>query len=124
MSSVEEVKAFLAETNRRIEAQNWVFIDRDVNLKALENLGLTKKAAVQGLKYLCATDFCEGPVPDRDKPGQSCWVFGQRVEGVMCYVKLIHETEPHWAPRLKILSFHEATWELDFPHREAPAAGD
>jgi len=45
------------------------------NLNALADLGLTIKLRKREILSLSLDDYCEGPEPDRDKPG-SVWKFG------------------------------------------------
>ncbi len=48
--------------------------------KSLAELGLTKEACTIEILGLSVTDYCKGPQPDKDRPGD-IWVFGKDTVG-------------------------------------------
>jgi hypothetical protein len=65
---------------------------------------------------LLVTDYCEGPVNDRNMPGD-LWVFGKVVAGKEVYIKLKLAT--FGSLRLvRVVSFHLARESLCYPYKE------
>ncbi len=53
----------------------------------MAKLGLTKKNLRDEIMTLSVENYCEGPNPDRDRPGY-IWVFGKQVGAEEIYIKL------------------------------------
>ena len=62
---------------------------------------------------LTVDDYCEGPEPDKDRPGE-VWLFGKRISGKEVYIKL-KIAQVGKEPIAKCLSFHPAKHPLCFP---------
>jgi len=92
------------------------FIPRVKNRDALLKLGLTKKNAEQEILSLSVADYCSGPEPDKDKPGE-IWEFGKMLKEREVYIKLkIAQAEEEQIA--KCISFHPPEFPLRFPLRE------
>jgi len=50
-------------------------ISRRKNLESLAKLGLTRHNCKEEILTLSVNDYCKGPVPDSDRPGD-IWEFG------------------------------------------------
>ena len=81
----------------------------------LARLGLTKANLEEVLLELSVTDYCQGPKPDRDRPG-NVWVFGREIEGHEVYIKL-KVAQVGEKQIAKCISFHIAKYPLKYPHR-------
>jgi len=91
-------------------------VSRRENLDALSDLGLTKKNLKEEILALSVQDYCEGPEPDRDRPGE-IWIFGKHIAGKDIYIKL--KIAQVGKERIaKCISFHAATFPLCFPYRD------
>ena len=61
------------------------------------------------------TDYCKGPQPDKDRPGD-IWVFGKEIAGSEVYIKLkIAQAGTHKIA--KCISFHAAEYPLGCPYK-------
>lgn len=64
---------------------------------------------------LSVADYCEGPLDDRDFPGE-LWVFGKVIEGKEIYIKL--KLAGSQSSRLvRVISFHQARESLYYPYK-------
>lgn len=113
---VEEVRNFLLEFKQAVTGGSGVeLVPRDETLSTLARLGLTKANLEEILLRLSTTDYCQGPEPDRDRPGE-IWVFGREIEGEEVYIKLkVAQTKSRTI--VKCISFHIAQFPLDYPYR-------
>jgi hypothetical protein len=87
------------------------------NLQAVADLGMTARERDDSLLALTVEDYCSGPHPDRDFPGD-VWIFGTAVEDREVYIKLKLVTRrgidfPH------CLSFHTAEFQLYYPYKRS-----
>jgi hypothetical protein len=98
----------IASSRKRI-----YLIPREESLKALADLGLTKKNFKEILMSLSIMDCCEGPKRDESRPGE-IWVFGKRISGKEIYIKL-KVTEGRGKRIAKCISFHPAVFTLCYP---------
>jgi len=89
------------------------FISRSKNIDSLLKLSLTKKNAREEILSLSVADYCGGPEPDKNKPGE-IWEFGKLVEGKEVYIKL-KIAQVGQEKIAKCLSFHVAEYALCFP---------
>ena len=106
----------VATTGRGID-----IVNRRKNMESLAELGLTKRNCREEILSLSVEDYCDGPKPDKDKPGE-VWEFGKLIEEKEIYIKLkIAQVE---GVRLaKCLSFHVAERPLCFPFGKSSEEG-
>lgn len=88
-------------------------INRKTNRNALIELNLTKRIRKKEILSLSKEDYCSGPKPDKDMPGD-IWGFGKIVNGEEIYIKLKIAETGH-GRIAKCISFHKAKFSLVFP---------
>lgn len=113
MNKHQEVVAFLKEFK---EIATWRGIDvvpRRENNVALVQLGLTRADRKSIILALVPGNFCKGPEPDRDRPGD-LWFFGETVNGNEVYIKLKIADIAGNGKIAKCLSFHKADYRLNY----------
>jgi hypothetical protein len=91
-------------------------VPRRENLDALSDLGLTRNNLKEEILALSVQDYCEGPEPDKDRPGE-IWIFGKQVAGKEIYIKL-KIAQVGKEKIAKCLSFHPANFPLCFPYHD------
>lgn len=113
-ATYEEVKAFLDQM------QNWLSLfggqvlydERPKNVQFMTEMewqAPNKKK--EWLLKLEPDDYSEGPY-DNEIPGRnSVWVFGKRIEGRLCYIKVYLLLRPN----VYCISFHFAEHNMSFP---------
>jgi len=113
----EAVRRFLLEFKQAATSGSGIdLVPRQGVKETLEWLGLTKRDVEQILLGLSVTDFCNGPLPDKDKPGE-LWEFGKQIEGQDVYIKL-KVAGVAGVKIAKCISFHIAKHPLKYPHRK------
>jgi len=114
----EAIRRFLREFKQIATAGRGIdIVNRQKNMQSLATLGLTKKNCREVLLALSVDDYCDGPKPDKDRPGE-IWEFGTHLVGKEVYIKL--KIAQVGAVKLaKCLSFHIAEHQLRFPCRES-----
>lgn len=111
-----QIHSFLM-TFKAAASKNGVYcIDRRDHINALSELGLTKLEREEILLSLSVSDYCDGPKPDRDLPGD-LWEFGKVVDEKMVYIKLKVAVDGRQI-LAKCISFHEAKHTMDFPYQK------
>lgn len=113
----KKVGEFLKEFKKIITTGRGLdIIPRRGYIDALAKLGLTKKNCKDEILTLSVADYSEGPIRDRDRPGE-IWVFGKCIGGKEVYIKLkiAHSGNEKIA---KCLSFHAAQHPLCFPFKQ------
>jgi len=110
------IRDFLMEFKKiMVKGRGLDIVNRLENIDALAKLGLTKKNLKEEIMTLSVRDYCEGPVPDRDRPGD-IWVFGKQVGGEEIYIKL-KIAQVGKEKIAKCLSFHAAKFRLCYPYQ-------
>ena len=72
-----EIRDFLLQFKKiMVTGRGLEIVNRRENIEALARLGLTKKNLREEIMTLSVENYCEGPEPDRDRPGD-IWVFGK-----------------------------------------------
>ena len=113
----ERIGKFLKEFKKIVtEGRGIDLISRRKNLESLASLGLTKRNCKDEILGLSVSDFCAGPKPDRDRPGE-IWEFGKTIGAKEVYIKL-KVAQVGTEKIAKCLSFHIAEFPLRFPFRE------
>ena len=106
---------FLKEFKQLVQEGGLYVVNRLDQQKSLAELGLTKEACKIEILGLSVTDYCKGPQPDKDRPGD-IWVFGKNIAGREVYIKLkIAQIVSHRIA--KCISFHTAEQPLDYPFK-------
>ncbi|MDL1979293.1 MAG: hypothetical protein LWX52_14580 [Deltaproteobacteria bacterium] len=101
----------IATTGRGID-----IVSRGKNLRSLAELGITKRNCIDEILSLSVADYCEGPEPDTDRPGE-IWKFGKHIGDKEVYIKL-KIARVAKKTIAKCLSFHIAEYSLCFPFKE------
>ena len=118
----EAIRRFLREFKHIITSGRGIdIVDRVKNREALAKLGLTKKNCREEILSLSVEDYCDGPKPDKDRPGE-VWEFGRLMEGKDVYIKL-KIARVGRVKLAKCISFHEAEWVSAFPLGEIHRRG-
>jgi hypothetical protein len=105
---------FLNEFKQLVQDKKFYPVPRSVNQQALLNLGLNRQTQKDEILSLTVEDYCSGPNPDKDLPGQ-IWVFGKVIGGQEVYIKL--KIAEHRSGKIaKCISFHPAEHKLCFPY--------
>ena len=114
--SIQDVRDFLLEFKRVATGGSGIdIVPRAETRPTLARLGLTKANLEEILLGLSVADYCQGPKPDRDRPG-NLWIFGREIEGHEVYIKL--KVAQVGDKRIaKCISFHIAKFPLKYPHR-------
>lgn len=114
--SIQDVRDFLLEFKQVATGGSGIdIVPRAETRPTLARLGLTKANAEEILLALSVTDYCKGPEPDRDRPG-NVWFFGLEIEGHEVYIKL-KVAQVGDEQISKCISFHVAERPLRYPHR-------
>jgi hypothetical protein len=109
------VALFLREFKELVQDNGLYVINRQENQQALADLGLTRQQREEIILSLTVEDYCSGPEPDRDQPGE-IWVFGKPEAGQELYIKL-KIAVAGYQKIAKCISFHTANYILCYPHR-------
>jgi hypothetical protein len=114
--SIQDVRDFLLEFKQVATSGSGVdIIPRAETRPTLAQLGLTMANLEDLLLGLSVADYCKGPAPDRDRPG-NIWIFGREIEGQEVYIKL--KVAQVGDRRIaKCISFHIAQYPLKYTHR-------
>lgn len=112
----EKVAKFLKEFKKiATTGRGLDLIPRAENITCLAELRITKKNQKEEIMNLTVDDHCEGPEPDKDRPGE-VWLFGKRISGKEVYIKL-KIAQVGKETIAKCLSFHPARHPLSFPFK-------
>jgi hypothetical protein len=110
-----EIAFFLKEFKQLVQEGGLYVVSRLEHQKSLVDLGLTKEACKVEILGLSVTDYCKGPQPDKDRPGD-IWVFGKEIAGSEVYIKL-KITQVGSDKFAKCISFHAAEHPLGYPYK-------
>jgi len=117
-----QIVNFLKEFKKiATEGRGIDFISRRKNLDSLVKLGLTKRNCKEEILSLSVAEYCGGPEPDKDRPGE-IWEFGKLIGNREVYIKL-KIAQVGKEKIAKCLSFHVAEYPLSFPFREDSEKG-
>lgn len=90
------------------------FVPREKNMAFLREMGWSQKVAKNLLLNLSVKNYVSGPSPDHNRSGD-IWIFGLQLENQVIYVK-IKLYQVNSVTYAKVLSFHEAEFEMRFPY--------
>ena len=83
------VRNFLKEFKKiATEGRGIDIVSRSKNIDSLVKLRLTKRNCKNEILSLSVSDYCDGPKPDKDRPGE-IWEFGKSILGKEVYIKFI-----------------------------------
>jgi len=109
------VQKFLKEFKAIATRGGIYVVHRQKNQESLVKLGLTKRNCIDEILGLSLSDYCRGPEPDTDRPGE-IWEFGKVILGKEVYIKLkIADTGK--GKIAKCISFHLAEFPICFPFK-------
>jgi len=93
--------------------------DREKNLQALIELGITTSERKESLLGLVPEDYVAGPKPDDTDSTKEIWEFGKTVADKDVYIKLRVVPVPGRKNlyHATIWSFHSAEYPLKYPLR-------
>ena len=114
------VRDFLLEVKNTITKppcnwQTWVLIPRKENRDCISELEFNSQDVRDVILGLSVTDYCEGPVQDRDKIGDF-WVFGKVISDREVYIKLKLASLSE-LKLVRVVSFHKASRPLCYPYK-------
>ena len=110
------IRDFLVEFKKiMVKGRGLDIVSRRENIDALAKLGLTKKNLIEEIMTLSVENYCQGPLVDRDRPGD-VWMFGKQIGAEEIYIKL-KIAQVGREKIAKCLSFHGANFPLCYPYR-------
>ena len=91
--------------------------DREKNVQALIDLGLTASRRREILLGLAPEDYVAGPKPDDTDDTKDVWEFGRNVDGDDVYIKLrvVEDPKKRGIHHALVWSFHRAEFPLKYP---------
>ena len=115
--SAQDIHDFLVKFKQAATSGSGVdLVPRIETRTTLAQLGLTKANLEALLLNLSVVDYCNGPEPDYDRPGEVVWMFGTRIQGKEICIKL-KVGQVGKQKIAKCISFHIAQFPLKYPHR-------
>ena len=114
MATRTEVEQFLAQFKVKVDIFGVFFLNRDKNLNALDELGITPLERLSIVKSIEVDDYSEGPLADKLNDFGQMWVFGKDVCGKEVYIKVTMGK-----PNLNVIviSFHVAENPMNYSFR-------
>ena len=110
MKTREDVSRFLNQFFSKLGVWGVIFLEREKNLDALKELGMTSLDREKVIRTLTVDDFVNTIVSPFPRIGEM-WVFGKKVEGTELYIK-ISMGPP--SSNVLCISFHKAEKELKY----------
>ena len=117
MTKREDVLSFLSLFKGCLMLDRMKVRDRDKNLQALIDLGITPAERREVLLSLVPEDYVAGPKPDDTDDTKEVWEFGKSVAGTEVYIKLRVVQAPGkiGAYHALVWSFHQAEFRMKYP---------
>jgi hypothetical protein len=116
---LEEVKQTM--TGAASGSHGWILVKRKENVECLTELGFTYNDVRDAILGLTVVDYCEGPLQDRDIPGD-LWIFGKVMGDREVYIKL-KLARFGLLKIVRIVSFHRARELLYYPYKSEEEKG-
>ncbi len=111
-----EIRDFLVEFKGIMsKGRGLDIVNRRENIDTLAKMGLTRRNLIEEIMTLSVENYCQGPEPDRDKPGY-IWVFGKEIGTEEIYIKL-KIVQVGKEKIAKCISFHAADFPLCYPYQ-------
>lgn len=114
MTTRAEVEQFLQQFKVKVDVFGVFFLNRDKNLNALNELGITPIERLSIVKSIEVDDFSEGPIKDQLNDFGEMWVFGKDVDEKEVYIK-ITLGKPNMSTI--VVSFHVSEYPLNYSFR-------
>ena len=114
MATRDEVELFLEKLKVKLEIFGIFFLDREKNVSALDQLGITRMDRLAVVRSIEVDDYSEGPLLDQLNGFGEMWVFGKDVNGQEVYIKI---TLGHPNSRSIVISFHVAEHAMSYPFK-------
>ncbi len=114
-----EVERFLTKCKIAANTNFW-FEFTEKNKATLAALGFIEEDVFREILELCAEDYEEGPLIDKDGYNKDWWVFGKIIQGHEIYIKLkVKDRNLEGEKQLTCLciSFHFAERTLKLPYK-------
>lgn len=118
----DRIRIFLREFKRIIVDRGLDVISRRKNNDALSELGLTRKNRRDEILTISVENYCSGPEPDHDRPGE-VWVFGKQIGSANVYIKL-KIAQVGERKIAKCISFHPAKHPICYPCKDEEEGGE
>ena len=111
-----EIRDFLVEFKGIMsKGRGLDIVNRRENIDTLAKMGLTRRNLIEEIMTLSVESYCQGPEPDRDKPGY-VWVFGKQIGAEEIYIKL-KIAQVGKEKIAKCISSHAADFPLCYPYQ-------
>jgi hypothetical protein len=104
---------FLKKIKETVGSRSFSYYPRTESDATLLSLGMTQREVAEVVLGLSTEDYCSGPDPDRDRPGE-IYVFGKTINEKQVYIKL-KVFEVNGVLYGKCFGFHFARHPLVFP---------
>ena len=114
MATRTEVERFLQQFKVKVDVFGVFFLNRDKNLNALNELGITPIERLSIVKSIEVEDFSDGPIKDQLNDFGEMWVFGKDVVDKEVYIK-ITLGKPNMSTI--VVSFHVSEYPLSYLFR-------
>ena len=115
MSTVEEVKRFLADFKVKQRVYDILFRDdRGKNTQTLIDLEMRPKDRLEVITCLDYEDYSDGPIQDILYGGSDMWIFGKMVKGNEIYIKISMGVP---GSSVLCISFHVAEYKMKYPFK-------
>ena len=112
MTTQSDVNKFLGNFKKIVSERGIDVVQREKNLDTLTELGLTNIDVQNEILRLDATDYIDGPKPDREFPGD-VWEFGKTIHHEEIYIKL----KLRGSTQAVCISFHHAEDKISYPFK-------
>ena len=112
MTSQSDVNKFLGIFKKIVSQRGILVVKREKNLNTLAELGLPIMEVQNEILRLEATDYVDGPNPDRDFPGE-VWKFGKIIDHEEIYIK----GKLRGGKEAVCISFHHAAEQMRYPFK-------
>ncbi len=118
MVSRDEIVGFLNLFKGCLDIDLYDIKDREKNLQALIDLGITPQERKEILLGLTPEDYHAGPKPDDTDETKEVWEFGARTGNSEIYIKLrVVKIASRNIYRALVWSFHPAEYPMTYPLR-------
>lgn len=112
MATKNQVQQFLTDFKQKLNVFSIIFLDRDKNLNALLELGITELQRLENIQRLKPENYSSGPNKDIYDPNiPDYWEFGKMVNEKEVYIKINLGTRNN---PVICMSFHIAEHKISY----------